>query len=138
MVLPLDALIDPDPAVALLAYRSLMVSGKLYGVPHSFQVPGLYYKTDTIPSPPVTTDALLNMVRRDLIITAAPLATAYPFCTAFGGQLMDANGRCIADQGGFKEAMDYWLALVQRRRAVRHEREPGARSFRQQLLPHAG
>jgi len=113
MVLPLDTLIDPDPAVDLLAYRSLTVDGKLYGLPQSYQVVGLYYKTANISNPPATTDDLLKRVREDLLIIAQPYY-AYGFFMAFGGKLMDSNGRCTADQGGFSDALDYWRQLQSR------------------------
>jgi ABC-type glycerol-3-phosphate transport system substrate-binding protein len=35
----------------------------------------------------------------------------FGFFTAFGGQLMDGTGKCIADQGGFSEVMQFLLDL---------------------------
>jgi len=35
------------------------------------------------------------------------------FTGAFGGTLMDETGKCIADQGGFAEAMQYLYELKQ-------------------------
>lgn len=95
------------------SFEGATVDGKIYGVPGIAKAVALYYNKSTIPTPPTTTDELLQMVKDGKKI--AINQTAYHnfgfFTGAFGGTLLDANGVCIADQGGFAEALQFLKEL---------------------------
>ncbi|MBJ7259627.1 MAG: extracellular solute-binding protein, partial [Chthoniobacterales bacterium] len=95
------------------SFEGATVDGKIYGVPGIAKAVALYYNKNTIPTPPTTIAELLQMVNDGKKI--AINQTAYHnfgFLTgAFGGTLLDANGVCIADQGGFAEALQFLKEL---------------------------
>jgi arabinogalactan oligomer/maltooligosaccharide transport system substrate-binding protein len=95
------------------AIQALTVDGTLYGLPTSVEAVALYYNRSLVSNAPTSTDALLDLVKqgKGLDIPDSPAYFAYGFWSAFGGQLMDTNGRCIADQGGFDLAVQYLLDL---------------------------
>lgn len=98
------------------AVEGMKYMGSLYGVPESAKAVALYYNKLRIPDPPETTSELISLVAsgKKLVIANGNAGGAYfnfGLYGAFGGQLMDATGRCIADQGGFVEAMQYLVAL---------------------------
>jgi arabinogalactan oligomer/maltooligosaccharide transport system substrate-binding protein len=95
------------------AIDGMKVGDQLYGVPESAKAVALYYNKSQIAAPPTTTIALLSLLQSGKKLTA-PTSGSYFFYglwSAFGGQLMDENGRCIADRGGFAPAMQYLLDL---------------------------
>jgi hypothetical protein len=66
-----------------------------------------------VPTPPTTTAGLLSLLQSGESITS-PYAGSYwfhGFWNAFGGQIMDEDGHCIANQGGVTPAMQYILSL---------------------------
>jgi arabinogalactan oligomer/maltooligosaccharide transport system substrate-binding protein len=95
------------------SFEGATVDGKIYGVPGIAKAVALYYNKNTIPNPPTTTAELLQMVKDGK--TIAINQTAYHnfgfFTGAFGGTLLNANGVCIADQGGFAEALQFLKEL---------------------------
>lgn len=94
------------------AIDGMKVDGHLYGVPESAKAVALYYNTSHITTPPTDTAGLLALVHSGKKIVLNQNAYhSFGFWRAFGGQLMDANGRCIADRGGFNPAMQYLLTL---------------------------
>lgn len=114
LVAPLDDLL----AGKLTGYtqtgiNGVTVDGKIYAVPGIAKAVGLYYNKTNVPTPPATTDELMTMVKAGKKI--AIMQYAYHnfgfFTGAFGGKLMDDTGKCIADQGGFAEAMQYLADL---------------------------
>ncbi|HEX6289726.1 MAG TPA: extracellular solute-binding protein [Herpetosiphonaceae bacterium] len=110
---------DLDSAVAPQASRylpnaldSMRVDGKLYGVPASLTTIALYYNTGTIQNPPRTTDELLSAVKGGArIALIRSTFHNFGFFGAFGGRLFDDSGRCVADAGGFAEALNYLREL---------------------------
>lgn len=96
-----------------LAIDGSTVDGQLVQVPATLRTVGVYYLTDRIPAFPATTDDLLAAVQSGSIKLGLSQAM-YPlfgFWGAFGGQLMDANGKCIADTTGVDQAFAYYAAL---------------------------
>jgi arabinogalactan oligomer/maltooligosaccharide transport system substrate-binding protein len=94
------------------AIDGMKVDGLLYGVPESAKAVALYYNSSMIDTPPTTTAELFTLLQGDETLSSP--ANAYHFYglwSAFGGQLMDGTGRCVADQGGFVDAMHYLLDL---------------------------
>jgi arabinogalactan oligomer/maltooligosaccharide transport system substrate-binding protein len=98
--------------VSQVAIDGMKVDGVLYGVPESAKAVALYYNKSLVDTPPETTDELLQMVKDGAPMTF--FIGAYHFYGwpgAFGGELMDDDGKCIADQGGWVEAANYLLEL---------------------------
>ncbi len=90
----------------------MKVDGQIYGVPESAKAVALYYNKSLIDTPPATTDELLQAVQDgQLLVNVQGAYHLFGFFGAFGGQLLDADGKCVADQGGFTEAMEYLLEL---------------------------
>jgi arabinogalactan oligomer/maltooligosaccharide transport system substrate-binding protein len=72
----------------------------------------LYYNKELLPAPPKTTAEMLQMVRDGKKLTLFLGAYhMFGFSGAFGGKLLDAGNKCIADQGGWAEALQYVLDL---------------------------
>ncbi len=112
-VAPLDdQLVGRLEGVSAVAIDSVTVAGHVYGVPGSVQVVALYYRKSAIAAPPATTADLLALVKsgKRLVLNANNYDN-FGFFGAFGGQLLDASGKCTADQGGFADAMQYLLDL---------------------------
>jgi arabinogalactan oligomer/maltooligosaccharide transport system substrate-binding protein len=97
------------------AIDGMKVDGQMYGVPKNAFVVAMYYNKSSLPTPPTTTAELLDVLQNDGKSIAGPGNAGsyfyYGFWSAFGGQLLDGTGRCIADQGGFQPAMQYLLDL---------------------------
>jgi arabinogalactan oligomer/maltooligosaccharide transport system substrate-binding protein len=100
-----------ESQVAPLAYDALTVGGTLYGIPKAFLTVALIYKTHSISNLP---SSLIGWMQREF--TSKLAIPAHPYhdqglFTAFGGQIMDAAGRCIADRGAYVEALRFMLEL---------------------------
>jgi arabinogalactan oligomer/maltooligosaccharide transport system substrate-binding protein len=92
--------------------EGMKVDGKLYGVPESAKAVALYYNKDLVATPPATTEELLEMVTGGTrLIQNQNAYHLFGWFPAFGGQLMDADGKCVADTGGFADAMQYLVDL---------------------------
>lgn len=97
-----------DPATL----EAMRVDGQLYGLPLTRSTVALYSNSAAVPAPPTTTQALLERVKggtRAVFIRSAYYT--FGIFGAFGGRLLDESGRCIADQGGFAEALAYLREL---------------------------
>jgi arabinogalactan oligomer / maltooligosaccharide transport system substrate-binding protein len=94
------------------ALDSMKVGGKLYGMPAALSTIGLYYNSAQVQSPPRSTDDLLNAVKGGTrLVLVRSAFHSFGFFGAFGGRLFDDNGRCVADAGGFAEALRYLREL---------------------------
>jgi arabinogalactan oligomer/maltooligosaccharide transport system substrate-binding protein len=113
LIAPIDDLVkgklDGYTAVSIAA---VTVDGKIYAVPGLAGTFGLFYNKSTIPNPPQTTNDLINLVKSGkklgLLNNDYYL---YGFWSGFGGTLMDSSGKCIADQVGFADALQYFVDL---------------------------
>lgn len=95
-----------------IAIESMRVDDSLYGVPFSASTVALYYNKSLVDFPPTTTAELLAAVESGQVLASLQDAYfLYGFFGAFGGELLDADGYCIADQWGFVEAMEYLVDL---------------------------
>jgi arabinogalactan oligomer / maltooligosaccharide transport system substrate-binding protein len=113
LVAPLDTqLAGKLTGVSQTGIDGVTVDGKIYAVPGIIKAVALVYNKSTIPTPPATTDDLLAMVKagKKIVINQSNYY-AYGLFPAFGGQLMDATGKCTADQGGYADAMQYLVDL---------------------------
>ena len=113
LIAPIDSLV----AGKLTGYtqagiNGVTIDGKLYAVPGIAKAVGLFYNTTTIPNPPKTTDDLMALVKSGKKLGLANSDYyAWGFWSAFGGTLLDSNGKCVADQGGFADAIQYMIDL---------------------------
>ena len=105
------------------ALDALTLDGTLYGLPESAEAVALYYNESMVPDPPTSTDDLILLVKKGQMVEIPSYSAyfLYGFWSAFGGQLMDENGRCIADQGGFVPTMQYWQNLKKAGANIRAE-----------------
>ena len=113
LVAPLDTqLAGKLGGVSQAGIDGMTVDGKIYAVPGIIKAVALYYNKSTIPTPPATTADLLAMVKagKKLVLNENNYHN-YGFFPAFGGQLTDSTGKCIADQGGYADAMQYLVDL---------------------------
>jgi len=111
---PLDEYLSEDDlaGVSETGVAGMQVDGVLYGIPESAKAVTLYYNKSLVETPPTTTDELLEMVEGGATLTSNSGAYhMFGWAGAFGGELLDDSGTCIADQGGWVEALDYLLAL---------------------------
>ena len=91
----------------------MKVGGSLYGVPEFAKIVALFYNKSKVSTPPTTTSELLSLLQdgKKLAVPNGAAYYLYGFWHAFGGQLMDVNGYCTADQGGFVPALQYFRDL---------------------------
>jgi len=65
-----------------------------------------------VSTPPATTDELLKAVKDGKKMTFFIGAYhMFGWSGAFGGKLMDDTGKCITDQGGWEQAMQFLLDI---------------------------
>lgn len=113
LLAPLDDLLkgklDPYSKVSV---AGVTVDGKIYAVPMIPKAVAMYYNKSTVATPPATTDDLMAAVKAGKKV-GIPNSAYHTFgwWRAFGGQLMDDKGKCLADQGGVADAYNYLLSL---------------------------
>jgi arabinogalactan oligomer/maltooligosaccharide transport system substrate-binding protein len=95
-----------------VAIQADTIDGKLWAVPESMKAVALFYNKSTIPTPPATTDDLMNLVKSGKKIVLNQNAYHnFGFFGAFGSKMFDASGKCIADTDGASDAMQYLVDL---------------------------
>jgi arabinogalactan oligomer/maltooligosaccharide transport system substrate-binding protein len=97
-----------------IAIDGSKVDGKMYEIPESMKAVSMFYNKSTIPTPPATLDDLLALAKAGKHIGIAEYAANYYnwfLYSAFGGQIVDSSGKCIADQGGVSDGFAYLKAL---------------------------
>lgn len=96
-----------------VAVEGSKVNGVLYMVPQSLKAVAMWYDKSAIASAPKTTDELLAAVKDGSVKLAINqnVYHNFGFSGAFGGKLMDENGKSIADQGGWADAFKYLADL---------------------------
>jgi arabinogalactan oligomer / maltooligosaccharide transport system substrate-binding protein len=90
------------------------VDGKFYMVPESLKAVAMYYDKSKVATPPATTDDLLAAVKAGTIKAGFDAHSSYHsfgWWAAFGGQLMDDKGKCVADTTGVADAYKYFQDL---------------------------
>jgi arabinogalactan oligomer/maltooligosaccharide transport system substrate-binding protein len=97
--------LDNDLPVAV---QGCTVDGKLYCVPESLKAVALFYNKSKVQNPPKTTDEMLAAAKGGAKIGLYQNAYHnFGFFVGFGGKLLDDSGKCVADQGGFADALKY-------------------------------
>jgi arabinogalactan oligomer/maltooligosaccharide transport system substrate-binding protein len=116
VIADLDSLLGGNVADTVqVAVDGSKVDGKLFMVPESLKAVAAIYDSAKIATPPATTDELLAGVT-DGSIKAGFFAIGqayhnFGWWAAFGGQLMDETGKCIADTTGVADAYQYMVDL---------------------------
>ena len=102
------------PNASEVSVEGSKVNGKLYMVPESLKAVAMYYDKSKVTTAPATTDALLAGVKDGSIKAGFDAHSSYHsfgWWAAFGGQLMDASGKCVADTTGTADAYKYFQEL---------------------------
>ncbi len=82
---------------------------QLYGLPASINTMGLYFRTRLVEQPAATLDELLAEAAQGRVVAiGASFLDAFWGAPAFGGRLLDDEGRVVLDRGGFAN----WLAWL--------------------------
>jgi arabinogalactan oligomer / maltooligosaccharide transport system substrate-binding protein len=86
---------------------------KFFMVPESLKAVAMWYDKSAVPTPPTTTDELLAAVKDGSVKLGLNQGIYHNFgwSGAFGGSLMDDTGKCVADQGGWADALAYLAEL---------------------------
>ena len=112
----LDEYLTDNPALEgylPVAIDGSKVDGSFYMVPESLKAVALWYDNTAIATPPATSDDLLAGVKDGSIKLGINQGVYHQFgwSGAFGGELMDASGKCTADTTGFADAFAYLKEL---------------------------
>jgi arabinogalactan oligomer / maltooligosaccharide transport system substrate-binding protein len=101
------------PQTTQVAIDGSQVDGKFYMVPESLKAVAMFYNKAKVATPPATTDDLLKAVKGGLKLGLQQNAYhPWGFWYAFGGQIMDGTGKCVADAtSGVSDAFAYLKAL---------------------------
>jgi arabinogalactan oligomer/maltooligosaccharide transport system substrate-binding protein len=101
------------PQTTQTAIDGSQVDGKFYMVPESLKAVAMFYNKDKVATPPATTDELLAAVKGGVKLGLQQNAYhPWGFWYAFGGQIMDGTGKCVADAtAGVSDAFAYLKAL---------------------------
>ncbi len=96
-----------------VAIEGSKVDGAFYMVPESLKAVAMWYDKSKVTTPPTTSDELLAAVKDGSVKIGINQGVYHQFgwTGAFGGELMDASGKCTADAGGFAEAFAYLKEL---------------------------
>lgn len=90
---------------------ALRWQGILYGFPESFECVAMYYNTDLVDSPPADTDELKAMAADVGLGFNIGFYNAFGYIPAFGGQLFDDDFKCVLDQGGTADYLNFMLEM---------------------------
>jgi arabinogalactan oligomer/maltooligosaccharide transport system substrate-binding protein len=107
-------LADKLPNASEVSIEGSKVDGKFYMVPESLKAVAMYYDKSKIATPPATTDELLQAVKDGKVKAGFDAHSSYHsfgWWAAFGGELMDDSGKCIADTTGVPDAYAYFQEL---------------------------
>jgi arabinogalactan oligomer/maltooligosaccharide transport system substrate-binding protein len=101
------------PQTVQVAIDGSQVDGKYYTIPESLKAVAMFYNKDKVATPPATTDELLAAVKSGVKVGINQGAYHnWGFWYAFGGQIMDGTGKCVADAtSGVSDALTYLKAL---------------------------
>ncbi|HKZ54919.1 MAG TPA: extracellular solute-binding protein [Anaerolineales bacterium] len=116
LVAPLDDLLAGKlDGYSELGIAGVTVDGQMYAVPGIVKAVGLFYNKSLVDTPPATLDDLAAQVAggTKYVLMQYGYHNFGFFTGAFGGTLMDDTGTCIADQGGFADAMQSLYDLKQ-------------------------
>lgn len=86
---------------------------QFYMVPESLKAVAMWYDKTLIATPPATTTDLLAAVQSGAVTLGLNQGPYHMFgwSGSFGGNLLDATGKCVADQGGWADMYKYFQDL---------------------------
>jgi arabinogalactan oligomer/maltooligosaccharide transport system substrate-binding protein len=88
--------------------EGMEVEGSVFGIPQSFHTVALYYKKSLVEQPPQSTDELLQLINEGKrVVLVSSSYHLFGWANAFGGKLMNEEGKCIADQNGWVDFLQY-------------------------------
>jgi arabinogalactan oligomer/maltooligosaccharide transport system substrate-binding protein len=102
------------PNASKVSIDGSKVDGKFYMVPESLKAVAMYYDKSKVATPPATTADLLAAVKGGTIKAGFDAHSSYHsfgWWAAFGGQLMDDKGKCIADTTGVADAYKFFQEI---------------------------
>lgn len=96
------------------AIEGMKVGGTFFGVPESAKAIGLLYNKLSVTVAPSTTAGLLALVQagKKLNLLDYLPYSLFGLASSYGGTLLDADQRCIAELGGFDAAEAYNIQLI--------------------------
>lgn len=111
-----------------IAVNGSKVDGKLMMVPESLKAVAMFYNTSIVATPPASLGDLLTLAKNGTKVGIAQYAGAYynwGLYSAFGGKILDDTGKCVADQGGVADALQ-WMADMKATKNVTFYTDGGA------------
>ncbi|MDX1416185.1 MAG: extracellular solute-binding protein, partial [Candidatus Promineifilaceae bacterium] len=109
LIRPVDEAAINHESYVTAALNTLRFQGNLYGLPLSLETSALYYNKELTNSPPETLRELLDhAVEGKKAAINSNFDSAFWGIRAFGGRLLDEEGRVVLNQGGFANWLD-WL-----------------------------
>jgi arabinogalactan oligomer / maltooligosaccharide transport system substrate-binding protein len=102
------------PNASKVSIDGSKVDGKFYMVPESLKAVAMYYDKSKVATPPATTADLLAAIKGGTIKAGFDAHSSYHsfgWWAAFGGQLMDDKGKCIADTTGVADAYKFFQEI---------------------------
>ncbi|MEP7379425.1 MAG: extracellular solute-binding protein [Chloroflexota bacterium] len=96
------------------SYTTTTSEAGIWQVPESLKAVALYFNKDKVATAPATTADLLTAVQGGAklgLLGGTNIYHNFGWWGAFGGQLMDDSGKCIADQGGVADSMQFLADL---------------------------
>jgi len=102
------------PNASKVSIDGSKVDGKFYMVPESLKAVAMYYDKSKVVTPPATTADLLTAIKGGTIKAGFDAHSSYHsfgWWAAFGGQLMDDKGKCIADTTGVADAYKFFQEI---------------------------
>jgi maltose-binding protein MalE len=96
------------------AVAAVTFKGRVFAVPTSSTLVGLWYNTDLIKTPPTDSDELLADAQKVGLALNSSFSPAAGFILGEGGQIFDGNQKAILDQGnGTAQALSWLLKASQ-------------------------
>ena len=127
MIQPLDTKISPDflSDFHQVFLKSARYNGKLYGIPISYELLGVYVNAELQPEPLKDMNDLFALAKRlskeDLLALATNIAEPYrfiPWYQGFGGRFFDANLDPVIDKKAFADACRFLLVLLDQKKVT--------------------
>ncbi|MCC7164692.1 MAG: extracellular solute-binding protein [Anaerolineae bacterium] len=91
--------------------------GKVWAFPESTEAMALWLNTDKVKTPPTSADELLKLAEESGVAINQGFYQSMGILSAYGAKLFDENQKCILDQGGTTDALD-WLTKAKATKGV--------------------
>lgn len=91
--------------------------GKVWAFPESTEAVALWLNTDKVKTPPTNEDELLKLAEESGVAINSQFYNSLGILSAYGAKLFDENQKCILDQGGTADALE-WLVKAKGTKGV--------------------